>query len=100
MSIRTRIICVTLMAAPVALLQVASERRRAAALEGAQDAALRRAERSAVRLAVGFAVAAKYLRHLPLRAIHSPGLQQNWRAAGVSSAASGCGSSSRGLVVE
>jgi hypothetical protein len=67
-----------LVAAPIALLQVAPERRRAAALEGAHDAALRRAERSAVRLTIGFAVAAKHLRHFELRPIHGPALEVRW----------------------
>src|SRR5689334_17901762 len=61
------------MAAVVALLQVTPEGRRAAALEGAHDAALRRRERSAVRLTVGFAVAAKHLEPLPTAADPWPG---------------------------
>ena len=70
----TRVICVTLMAAVVALLEVTPERCRAAALEGAHDAALRRGERSAVGLTISFTVAAKHLRHFQLGAIHGPAL--------------------------
>jgi hypothetical protein len=66
------------MAAPIALLPVAPERRRAAAPEGAHDAALRRGERSAVRLTIGVAVAAKHLRHFELRPIHGPELEVRW----------------------
>jgi hypothetical protein len=66
------------MAAPIALLEVAPERCRAAALDGAHDAALRRRERSAVVLTIGFAVAAKYLRHFEPRPIHGPKLKVLW----------------------
>src|SRR5947209_2308572 len=72
------------MAAVVALLQVAPERRRAAALDGAQDTALRRGERSAMRLTIGFAVAAKHLRHFERRAIHGPALEVlGWSGLGL-----------------
>src|SRR5690242_6385135 len=61
------------MAAVVTLLQVAPERRRAAALDGTHDAALRRGERSAMRLTISFAVAAKHLEPLPTAADPWPG---------------------------
>src|SRR5690242_6616889 len=80
--IPTRVIRVALMATVVTLLQVAPEGRRAAALEGVHDAALRRAERSAVRLTVGFAVAAKDLEPLPTAADPWPGARTRAAAAG------------------
>ena len=61
------------MAAVVASLEMAAENSGPADLYRGQDAALRRAERSAVLLTIGFAVAAKHIRHLKLGAIHVPG---------------------------
>ena len=79
-SIRTRIISVSLMAAVVASLEMAAENSGPADLYRGQDAALRRAERSAVLLTIGFAVAAKHIRHLKLGAIHVPELEVLWRS--------------------
>ena len=64
-----RVISVALMAA---------ENSGPADLYRGQDAALRRAERSAVLLTIGFAVAAKHIRHLKLGAIHVPELEVLW----------------------
>ena len=64
------------------------------------DAALRDRQRSAVLQTIVVAVAAEYIRHFELRAIHRSAAQKYWGAAGFGSAATGRGSRSRGLVVE
>jgi hypothetical protein len=69
---------VALMAAVVTLLAMAAENSGPADLDRGQDAALRRAERSAVLLTIGFAVAAKHIRYLQLGAIHVPELEVLW----------------------
>jgi hypothetical protein len=61
------------MAAVVTLLEMAAENSGPTDLYRGHDAALRRAERSAVLLTIGFAIAAKHIRHLKLGAIHVPG---------------------------
>src|SRR5260370_39908257 len=66
------------MAAVVTLLEMAAENCGPADLYRGQDAALRRAERSAVLLTIDFAVAAKHIRHLKLGAIHVPELEVLW----------------------
>ena len=66
------------MAAVVALLEMTTQSSSAADLDRGQDAALRRGERSAVLLTIGFAVAAKHIRHLKLGAIHVPELKVLW----------------------
>ena len=66
------------MAAVVTLLEMAAENSGPADLYRGQDAALRRTERSAVLLTIGFAVAAKHIRHLKLGAIHVPELEVLW----------------------
>ena len=77
-AIPARVISVALMAAVVTLLEMAAENSGPADLYRGQDAALRRAERSAVLLTIGFAVAAKHIRHLKLGAIHVPELEVLW----------------------
>src|SRR6516165_3915610 len=74
MPIGARVVSVALMAAVVTLLQVAAQDSGAADLDRGHDTALRHRERSAIVLTIGFAVAAKYIRHLKLRAIHFPEL--------------------------
>jgi hypothetical protein len=66
------------MAAVVTLLEMAAENSGAADLDRGQYAALRRAERSAVLLTIGFAVAAKHIRYFKLGAIHVPELEVLW----------------------
>ena len=66
------------MAAVVTLLEMAAENSGPTDLYRGHDAALRRAERSAVLLTIGFAVAAKHIRHLKLGTIHVPGLKVLW----------------------
>ena len=75
---KTGVISVALVAAVVALLEMAAENSGPAGLDRGQDAALRRGERSAVLLTIGFAVAAKHIRHLKLGAIHVPELEVLW----------------------
>ena len=59
------------MAAVVALLQMAAENSSPADLYCSHDTALRHRQRSAMLLTIGFAVAAKHIRHFELRAIHA-----------------------------
>ena len=66
------------MAAVVTLLEMAAENSSAADLDRGHGAALRRGERSAMLMTIGFAVAAKHIRHLKLRAIHVPELEVLW----------------------
>jgi hypothetical protein len=66
------------MAAVVTLLEMAAENSSPADLNRGHGAALRRGERSAVLLTIGFAVAAKHIRHLKLWAIHVPELEVLW----------------------
>ena len=66
------------MAAVVTLLEMAAENSGPTDLYRSHDAALRRAERSAVLLTIDFAVAAKHIRHLKLGAIHVPELEVLW----------------------
>ena len=61
------------MGAVVTLLEMAAENSSPADLDRGHDTALRRRKRSAVLLTIGFAVAAKHIRHLKLGAIHVPG---------------------------
>ena len=62
------------MATVVTLLQMAAQDSGAADLDRGHDTALRDRQRNAVLLTIGFAVAAKHIRHLKLRAIHFPEL--------------------------
>ena len=66
------------MAAVVTLLEMAAENSSAADLDRGHDAALRHRERSAMLLTIGFAVAAKHIRHFKLGAIHVPELEVLW----------------------
>src|SRR5258705_5050100 len=74
----TRVISVALMAAVVTLLEMAAENSGPADLDRGHDTALRHRKRSAVLLTIGFAVAAKHIRHFKLRAIHVPELEVLW----------------------
>ena len=66
------------MAAVVTLLEMAAENSGPADLYRGHGAALRRGERSAMLMTIGFAVAAKHIRHLKLWAIHVPELEVLW----------------------
>jgi hypothetical protein len=72
------VVSVAPMAAVVTLLEMASQDSSPADLDRGHGAALRRGERSAVLLTIGFAVAAKHIRHLKLGAIHVPELEVLW----------------------
>jgi hypothetical protein len=73
-AIGTGVISVALMAALITLLQMAAQNRSPAELDRSHDTALRHRQRSAMLLTIGFAVAAKHIRHLKLGAIHFPAL--------------------------
>jgi hypothetical protein len=72
MSIRATVVAIPLMATLIALLQVATEGRRAAVLDGAHDAPLRRGHRRALLIPISLAVAAKDISHFQLRTLHGP----------------------------
>jgi len=90
---------VALMPAMVTLLEMAAQNSSPADLDRGHDTALRRRKRSAVLLTIGFAVAAKHIRHLKLGAIHVPelgvlswsglGLGGNWLREQIEGADSG-----------
>ena len=73
------------MAAMVTLLQMAAENSSPADLDRGHDTALCTRKRSAMFLTIGFAVAAKHIRHLKLGAIHVPELEVlYWSGLGLS----------------
>ena len=72
----SELIADALVAALIALFEVAAERGRAAHLDRGHDAPLRGGHRRAMLLAIGFAVAAEDIRHFQLRALHRPGAQK------------------------
>src|SRR5215469_6734986 len=76
--IAARVIRIALMAAVVTLLQMAAENSSPADLDRSHDPALRHRDRSVMLLTIGFAVAAKHIRHFELRAIHVPELEVLW----------------------
>ena len=75
---KTGIVSVSLMAAVITLLQMATENSSPADLDRSHDTALRNRQRSAMLLTIGFAVAAKNIRQLKLGAIHVPELEVLW----------------------
>jgi len=74
---KARVVSVALMATVVTLLQMAAQDSGPADLDRAHDTALRHRQRSAIVLTIGFAVVAKHIRHLKLRAIHFPELARS-----------------------
>ena len=66
------------MAAVVTLLEMATQNSSPADLDRGHDTALRHRKRSAMLMTIGFAVAAKHIRHLKLGAIHVPELEVLW----------------------
>ena len=66
------VIRVALMAAVVALLQMATENSSPADLDRSHDAMLRHGHRSAILEAIICAVVAEYIRYFESRAIHFP----------------------------
>jgi hypothetical protein len=69
---KTRVVSVALMAAVVTLLEMTTQNSSAAHLDRGHNTALRYRKRSAMLLTIGFAVAAKHIRHFKLGAIHFP----------------------------
>ena len=88
------------MTALVAALEMTAENGGPGNHDRMHDAALCDGHRSAVLLTLVVAVAAEYIRHFELWAIHRSAAQKYWGAAGFVSVATGRGSRSRGLVVE
>ena len=89
-----------LVAAAVTLLQVTAQGGSPAEFDGAHHAPLPARERTCVLLPVSRTVAAEHIRHFEFGAFHPPGAQKYLGAAGFGSVATGCGSKSKGLVVE
>jgi hypothetical protein len=79
--------------AAIAAFEMTTESGGATHLDGGHDASLR-------LLTIGFAVAAKDVRHFQLRALHGPGDQKGWGCVDFTSIETGRGSKSRGLEVE
>jgi hypothetical protein len=99
--IRAGVIGVALMAAVVTLFQMATKNSSPADLDRCHDAMLRHRHRSAILQAIICAVAAEYIRYFESRPIHfTPPLYKYLARVGLSSAPSGCGSRSSGLLVE
>jgi hypothetical protein len=69
-------VTVTLVAALIALLEVATESRGPAHLDSRHDAPLRCGHRRVMLFPIGFAVAAEDIRHFQLRTIHGRGAQK------------------------
>jgi hypothetical protein len=67
---KARVVGDALVAAGIALLDVATERCRATLLDGGHDATLRRRQRGAVLLTIGVTVAAEHVRHFHRPAGH------------------------------
>jgi hypothetical protein len=74
---KTRVVSVALMAAVVTLLEMTTQNSSAADFDRGHDTALRYRKRSAMLLTIGFAVAAKHIRHFKLGAIHVPELARS-----------------------
>src|SRR5271166_54476 len=77
MAIATGVISVALVAAVVTLLEMTTQKSSAADLDRGHGTALRYRKRSAMLLTIGFAIAAKHIRHFELRAIHVPELARS-----------------------
>jgi hypothetical protein len=67
---------VTFIAALIAAFEVAAEHGSAAHLDRGHDAPLCHRHRRAMLLSISFSVAAEYIRHFELRALHSPAAQK------------------------
>jgi hypothetical protein len=65
-----------LVAARVALFDLTAQGRGPAHFDGDHDAPLRCGHRPAMLFPIGFGVAAEYIRHFPLRAIHGRAAQK------------------------
>jgi hypothetical protein len=74
---------VALMTALVAALHMAAESGCSAHFDGAHDAPLPRGHRRAMLFAVGFAIAAEYVRHFQLGTIHEPRRSKMLRRCGL-----------------
>ena len=100
MPISTRVVANALVAARITLFDLTAQGRGPAHFDGGHDAPLCNGHRRAMLLSISFSVAAKYIRHFELRAIHGPAAQKYWGAAGAGSTGTGRGSRSKGLEVE
>ena len=69
-AIATGVVSVALMAALIALFQMAAERCGSTKLDGCHDASLCCGHRRAMLVSISFSIVAEYVRHLPLRAVH------------------------------
>ena len=87
------------MTAGVALLDMATERRRPANLNRRHHPALCRRQRFTVLFTIGIAVTAEYIRHFQPRPTHWSAAQKGDGSICLASMGSGCGSRSSGLVV-
>jgi hypothetical protein len=100
MPVAAAVVSIALVAAMIALLDMAAEGGGPALLNCTHDAPLGGRQRRAMIVSVGFSVTAKNIRHFDFRAIHCRIAQKYLGGAGFGSGATGCGSRSSGLVVE
>src|SRR5664279_2999024 len=87
------------MTAAVALLDMATERRRPANLDRRHHPALCRGQRFAVLFTISVAVALEHIRHFRPRPTHGSAAQKGDGSVRLASMGIGCGSRSSGLVV-
>ena len=83
MAIPARVEGVSLVTALVATLHMAAESGCPAHFDGGHDAPLPGGHRRAMLFAVGFAIAAKHVRHFQLRTIHAPRRSKMLRRCGL-----------------
>ena len=67
---------VAFIVALIAAFEMTAEDCRAAHFDGCHDASLFDGHRSAMLVSIGFAVAAEYIRHFQLGALHGPAAQK------------------------
>src|SRR5215469_12642256 len=70
MTVATTIVGISLIAAVIALFQVAAQSGSAAAFDGTHDAELRSRQGSGMLLAISLAIATKHVSHFQLGAVH------------------------------
>jgi hypothetical protein len=89
---KTTIVANPLVVTVIATLDMTTKCRSSAQLDRAHDATLCGAERGAMVLTIGCAVAAEYIRHFRPRAGHRSENQKRFGGTGSGSAGTGCGS--------
>jgi hypothetical protein len=99
-AITTTVVANPLVVTAIAAFDMTTKRRSSTQFDRAHDATLCGAERGAMDLTIGCAVAAEYIRHFRPHAGHRSETQKCFGGAGSGSVGTGRGSRSRGLDVE